>query len=545
MTVFDGQLWTDLDLRSFPGMPVSLVSRLTKTGGGFIRSLDIAGHAHILPLTLIDMTDSLSLKPGPASDLTFSYTQLIDINLQNCSSLTTRSLHHLLIHSPFIQKLSLKSLSVVTNTTCDVLAAYCHELTSLDMSRCLNMDADGIQSMAAAAIARGEHLLLKDLRLCGLKHVNDFMMAALGKATPYLEVLDLSYARQLHNSALESFVSCGELDYESLGVQTIILTGREAGREASDSNKYRRRVTNLRHISLSCCVLLTDVACSNLAYCVPKLEFLEMAGIGGELKDDGLVRLLNTTPLIRRLDLEDASDITDVVIAAITPSASSPDGLNERTSADEPPQPGHALEHLIVSFAGNLTDDALLGLIRRATRLRVLEADNTRMGGKVVKEFVRLSKNRQTADAKVVAIDCRGVGENLVKDLTVSTRPRMGWRAYDARKMKYVDGRDGVLEDLKAGQDECDEKRIVLKTFYSWQSVDAVRAAREKRHKSNSRRMASDSSGSLNSDDDSAGGRGLTKWWSPGSGGRRSPGSGANSPANTDMNHDRDGCRLM
>ena len=33
-----------------------------------------------------------------------------------------------------------------------------------------------------------------------------------------------------------------------------------------------------------------------------------------ELKEEGLVRLPNTTPRIRQLDLEDACDITDVVL---------------------------------------------------------------------------------------------------------------------------------------------------------------------------------------------------------------------------------------
>ncbi|KAG6370256.1 hypothetical protein JVT61DRAFT_12200 [Boletus reticuloceps] len=57
--------------------------------------------------------------------------------------------------------------------------------------------------------------------------------------------------------------------------------------------------------------MLTDIACSNLAYPVPRLELLELAGIGHTLKDDGLVHLLATTLFIRKLDLEDPSDITE------------------------------------------------------------------------------------------------------------------------------------------------------------------------------------------------------------------------------------------
>jgi F-box/leucine-rich repeat protein 2/20 len=505
-------------------------------GGGFIRSLDFAGHVHLLSETLLDVTDNLCLKPAPLG--TVPYTQLTAINLQGCSALTTRSLHHLLIRSRSLQNLSLKGLGAVTNTTCDVLAVYCPQLMTLDMSRCSNMDADGIRCLATAAIARGEHLLLKELRLSGLKHANDAMMHTLGKAAPYLEVLDLSYVRQLHNSALEAFVSC-EMDEEHLGVETIWLTAREAGRDTNDSNNYRRRVTRLRHLSVSSCVLLTDIACSNLAHSVPQLEFLEMASIGAELKDDGLIKLLNTTPFIRRLDLEDASDISDSVIAAITPASvpDSPARLTMPLTSEAEPEPGHALEQLVISYASNVTDDALLALIRSCTRLTVLEVDNTRMGADVLKEFVLLSSKRQMVDSKIVAIDCRGIGESVVKDLSGSTRPRKGWRAYDARKLKYLDGRD---DDLKVGQDECDEKRVVLKTFYSWQTVDAVRSAREKRRKSTLRRAANDSNGSMTDSDDFSGR--ATRWWSPGT--RRPTGSGAGLPPTMpEMNND--GCRIM
>jgi hypothetical protein len=53
-------------------------------------------------------------------------------------------------------------------------------------------------------------------------------------------------------------------------------------------------------------------------------------------------------------------------------------------------------------------------------------------------------------------------------------RPRNGWRSWETRKLGYLDGRDE--EDLKVGQDKCDEKRVVIKSFYSWQIVDDVRA---------------------------------------------------------------------
>jgi len=77
---------------------------------------------------------------------------------------------------------------------------------------------------------------------------------------------------------------------------------------------------------------------------------------------------------------------------------------------------------------------------------------------------------------------------------------------------------------------------VVLKSFYSWQTVDAVRAAREKRRKA--KRVANAEGGNTSDSDDLLPGRG--RWWSSG---RRS--SGNTSPTVVDPNSDRDQCRLM
>ncbi|KAG7452193.1 RNI-like protein [Guyanagaster necrorhizus] len=524
MLLSDGQLWRTLDLRSFYNVPKTLILRLTSVAGPFITSLNFAGHVFLLSTTLTDVADHLCVQLTSSNGVPF--TQLTALNFRGCTMLTTQSLHYLLKVSPALEKLDVKGLHIVTNTTCEMLAASCPQLTVLNMSRCPSMDADGIYCLCQTAISRKRTLLIRVLRLSGLKYVDDKMMAVVGKACPDLEVLDLSYCRQLHNSALEAFVACGE--DEILGVETVVLNACQVGRDAGDNNKYRRRITQLRHISLSFCFLLTDIACSNLAHSVPRLEFLELAGIGDDLGDEGLIRLLNTTPMIRRLDLEDTAQITDAVISAITPSVNAED-----EAVRDEREAGHALEHLVISYASSITDDALLTLIRACTRLKVLEADNTRIGPRVFKEFIRLSRRREVSDSRIVAVDCRTIGEHAVKEMASMTRPRLGWRAYDSRKLKYLDGRDGDLEDLKVGQDECDDKRVVVKTFYSWQTVDSVRTSREKRRKSGSRR-AMNGSGCSSDDADNIGH--TTRWWSPG--GRR---SGANSP--TDVG--RDTCRIM
>ena len=66
------------------------------------------------------------------------------------------------------------------------------------------------------------------------------------------------------------------------------------------------------------------------------------------------------------------------------------------------------------------------------------------MSGTTVKAFVRLMRKRQEEGASIVVVDCRGVGENAVRDLVGSTRTRMGWRGYEAKELGYLDARDYV-----------------------------------------------------------------------------------------------------
>jgi F-box and leucine-rich repeat protein 2/20 len=537
---FDGQLWAKLDLRSFPKLPAAVLVQLAQTAGGFVRCMDLSGHAGLYPEALEDISHSLAVH---SDGLTRNY--LTYINLQGCYRLTTRSLHHILTLSPSLKKLNLKGQPAVRDATCKILAEYCPELQSLNLSRCRNMTAEGIRCVAAAAVSRGEQIPLKELRVSGLRVVNDDMMIALGRAAPFLEVLDLSYTT-VHNSAIEAFVVC--MPEDNAKFSTVQLTSREAGRDPADPARHWRRVTRLRHLNLSSCLLLTDHACSHLAHTVPRLEFLELAGIGPELRDDGLVRLLSTTPHIRRLDLEDATEVTDRVLHALTPATPPPteptpiSGTSSaRPSTSSParqaPEPGHALEHLTLSYA-NVESDAVSELIRACPRLRVLEADNTRMTGLVLREFVQTARRRNVQDAKVVAVDCRAVGEHAVKELAAVTRPRMGWRSWHARKLAYLDGRDD--EGLAVGQDECDPSRIVVKTFYSWQTVDSVKAAREKKRLTRSRRGANASGESTASDSLSSAGR--ARWWSPS--GRRS--AGPNTPTLLDhAERNGEGCTIM
>jgi F-box/leucine-rich repeat protein 2/20 len=516
-----------------------------------------------------------------------------------------------------------KGLKAVTNVTLGVLSTSAPLITHLNLSRCLNIDADGLRSYFTAAMDRDETLRLKDLRVCGLRSVDDDVMEKMGRMCPELEVLDLSYAKELHNSAVDAFVrwpedwgvpsppasplsspsssptmgypfpsswpslasfpssflsAFGEKEGRERGMgsglkwdhrqESVLLTSREAGRDPGDPTKYRRRVTQLRHVNFSCCALLTDIAASHLAHAVPRLEFFEMGGIGGEVREEGLIRLLKTTPWIRKVDLEDAAEVGDALIDVLTPDPSTSEVVSPVLPAlvDGPaPQPGHALEELIVSHAIEVTNDALLALVQRCGRLRVLEADGTRILPATVKEFVKLSRERGMQDARLVAIDCRNVGDGATKEIFSHIRPRMGWRAYGARKLGYLDSRDDEYADISAElggtdsgrrnevvvMDECDPERVVVKTFYTWQVVDQVKATREKRAKANKAAGKGRDRRNRTSDDlgygvgGGGGGGARMRWWPGMGGGRSSRFAGAGTPTILETGPEREGCVLM
>ena len=517
----------------------------------------------------------------------------------------------------------MKGLKAVTNVTLDVLSTSAPLITHLNLSRCPNIDVDGLRSYFSAAMDREETLRLKDLRISGLRRVDDDVMEKMGRICPELEVLDLSYAKDLHNSSVDAFVRWPEdwgvpspptspfppsSSSQTLGYpfsspsswpslasfpssflsafeererqgrrigpalkwnhrqESVLLTSKDAGRDPGDPTKYRKRITQLRHVNLSCCTLLTDIAATHLAHAVPRLELFEMGGIGGEVREDGLIRLFKTTPWIRKIDLEDAADVGDALIEVLTPDPSSSDAVSPVLADGPAPQPGHALEDLIISHAIGVNNDSLIALVRRCARLRVLEADGTRILPGTVKEFVKLSRERGIRDARLVAIDCRSVGDGATREISSLIRPRLGWRAYGARKLGYLDSRDDEYRDIavevggsESGRrnadsvvmDECDPERVVVKTFYTWQVVDQVKAAREKRAKTGKAGGKGRDKRNRTSDDLGVGGVGgggggaRMRWW-PGTGsGRNSRFAGAGTPTVLETGPDREGCVLM
>ena len=550
-----------LNLSGVSGITPPVLMNIVENLGGQTKSAE-AGNSHQPGDHTFSyfMASSLSARQGinTRQELQPSSTQLTSINLKGCSAITTRSLHHLLIASPQVQDLTLTGLSAVTNTTCEIIGEFCSaNLVKLDLSRCWNMNGNGVQGMIGHqhiealgdfAILPSRRLAkLRTLRLGGLRRTSISVMYYIGYGLPDLEMLDLSGSKYLRDEEVEAMVDWDDrYDDPSVSnssssvishptIPKISLTSREMGLNPMNASRYHKRLTKLRHISFSSCPLVTDACAGHLAYTVPNLEFFELGGVGASIRDAGLVRLFGTTPLIRKIDLEDASEITDETLDALSPPPPPP--LVDRPRLDTtthtptqarappPPCPGDRLEHIVVSYAGNISDQAFLSLIRSCPKLTTLEADNTRISDNVVKEFVKTCRRRAALGAEIVAVDCRNVTRGVVGgengqvgnngEGVYATRNRRGIRSWESRAMGYYDERDG--KDLMSGNDviggaltvgdECDDKRVVLKTFHTWQAVDAMMSARERRRKVIASRKTGESTS-----------------------GRSSPGDGASSP---------------
>ena len=467
--------------------------------------LDLQGFNALKPAEVVDITSALSL----CLDLDFSHTpepgatQLKEVNLRGCRNLTSNALHYLLRRCPELEVLKLAGLDCVVDTTLIEALSSATYLVQLDVGRCANLSGRAIARFANACKTRllaRQPVPLKVLRMSRVKNITKGTLSAIAQAFPALEVLDVSWCSGMNDAALTAFVEWEDGEPWTQWHEPIVLTSREAGSTPGDTTKYTRRRSKLRHLMLSGCKNISDSGVGALAYCMAELEFLELAGLGSALGVEGLVRLLRTTTAIRKLDLEDATELTDAVLEHITPSTLPP----ARKGQDPDPQPGEKLEHVTISSAQEVSPEAMCRLIKGCKNLRVFEADNTRISSAVIREFVTRRRAREKRErstrsgsnvgagtttavgSEIVAIDSRWVSDTTVRDLMNATRPRRGFRSWEARDMVYEDSAavnmpvdEGGGELI--GQDECDETRVVVKTFQTWSNVDSVAQQREKR----------------------------------------------------------------
>ena len=259
-----------------------------------------------------------------------------------CHGITTQALSILLNCSPHLRTIDVSGLRAVTASTCSILAARGTNVVELNVSRCALLDPRALLEVAAGVPG------LRKLRAARVK-VDDGVFVALLSALQQLVLLDVGF--------------------------TSALTDAGFNRLASTLSSEGDRRLGLRLLGVSGCRALTGGAFKALVSCMPLLETLEAALIGPSLRDEGLIPFFASTPLIHRVDLGGAIEITDRTIAALTAPASGP--LSSRGTKRGT---GVALEHLVISGCSHISDRAMIHLIRNCARLRALEVRPSQLG---------------------------------------------------------------------------------------------------------------------------------------------------------------------
>lgn len=516
--VLDGQLWQNLEFSKYPDMTQEAMINIAKAVGPFVRRLNLQGHAGLTSSVLLALSKAqrprslteCELQGAASSGVTFAACQLEELDLEGCRQISTSALNTVLSRCPNLRKVKLGSLPCADNTTLCMLAVTATNLEYLDISRCRGVDGEGIRAIFAiqetetniSAVLKERNMgsKLREFHAAGVAGLDTETLAQLGRHWPNIEVLDLSYCRDVNDAAVAALVSSeGDVVSEKGGFVT--LTPRQAGSQGDDE-VVRRTFPHLRRLSLSSCRALTDRTCISLSHAAPQLEVLELANIGAGLKDVGLVKLFATVPQLQKLDLERATQITDAVLSAFTPPEShaeafglavpdrdtlmngtrprgsllnmarrsasrrrqptttqedAPPSYDEEAVAALIPATGTHLTHLILSSANRLTAEAMLLLINRCPHLLHLEVDDTHADNEVAVQFVQLARYRKVRDAYLSLVDCRSFSRDIYSSLShaeggeSSIRPRRGSRGFAFRGFSYDDAEPAATTAVQDG----------------------------------------------------------------------------------------------
>lgn len=249
---------------------------------------------------------------------------------------TSPALNILLNCSPHLRHIDVAGLRAVTSSTCAIIAARHVKLVDLNVSNCPLLDAASLSEVVKGVPG------IQKLRAARLKHMSDDVLVTLFTTLRQLVLLDISYSLGLTDAAFNRVAS------------TLATSGDHR--------------LPLKLLNVSGCRGLTSQTFKALTKHLPLLDTLEVGAIGAAIRDEGLVAFFASTPLIRRVDLGGAIEITDRTISALT--APTPGVLTSRPSKHGT---GLVLEHLVLSGCAHISDRALVHLVRNCAKLRVVQ----------------------------------------------------------------------------------------------------------------------------------------------------------------------------
>ncbi|GAA6063349.1 hypothetical protein JCM10212_004370 [Sporobolomyces blumeae] len=493
----DGQLWASAPSASTVGADALSPAAMTSIfdhSGAFVRHLDLRGLGRTLDSALLGR-----IVEGASAFSTAGATGLTSIDLTGCTSITSAALDDLLTRSQHLERVNVFALTAVDDSHMDTLGRCCPRLSSLNVSRCKNLNAGALLNCLSPI--EGESSTTRNglavLKAAALRDMSDAVVVDIFLRNPHLAVLDLSFSRGVTDMAFERLVQGPPLSpapavtasarrhqsRPSQMAEALITTARVA---PSPPPLPKRVVPYLRSLNVSGCSALSSRTFCHLAGSLPNLEALELSRLPAAMNDsDHLAALLDSCLNLGKIDLEDGFELTDVVLDALVPSEGSPSS---------------PLEHLILNSCQSFTAAGIDRIVRSCSKLRYLEADGTDISDRTARDFVQLAKDRSAvARASATAsdptnplasterpavlsiLDNRLTGRRLNREVGQSIRPRTGHRGWWTHSVGFY--HDDLVDEgnssLKGKLAECDPDRVVVRSFYSSLAVDAANATRE------------------------------------------------------------------
>ena len=383
---FDGQLWTNIDASKFyRDIPAKSLVKLLTSAGPFIKDLNLRG--------CVQMKERWG---KDSREITQACKNLEYFSIERCP-IDKTSIHYFLLQNSSLVHINLSGLNMLNNSAMKIIAQNCSRLEYLNVSWCTHVDTKGLQKVVRACPN------LKDLRAAEIKGFNDreFLLDLFERNA--LERLIISDCTEFDDDALLTMIQGNEPEIDVL-TERVIVSPRA-----------------FRHLDFSRCRNLTNKSVKQLAYSVPLLVGLRLSQCSS-LTDDALDAILESTPRITHLDLEELN-LTNNTLTSLAKSPCAPH-----------------LKHLNVSYCEALGDVGMLAVLKSCPSLRMLEMDNTRVSDLSLTEAAAQvhERNRTVTTGnpngkpklglKLVVYDCQnvtwtGVREVLSRNAEFFRRP--------------------------------------------------------------------------------------------------------------------------
>lgn len=402
-TSFDGQLWASLDASEFyREIPAESLSKIILSTAPFIKDLNLRG--------------CIQISQKRAHMLVNACGNLVNATLEGCRNLPRAAIHALLRNNANLRYVNLTGLTAVCNSTCELMAESCKQLETLKVSWCKNVDSRGVQAVVEGCP------LLKDLRAGDIRGFDDLNVAEALFKRNNLERLVLSGCADLTDDALRTMIHGVDPEIDILTDLPIVPPRK------------------LRHLDLSRCFDLTTEGVRVIGPFVPDLEGFQISGCSS-LTDAAIEPIFASAPKLTHVEMEDLHEVTNSLFA---------DHLATAPCITR-------LEHLSISYCMSVGDAGILPVLRKATALKSIDLNNTRV----------------TDLALAAAASMVGARSPATPDGTVPPKRGLHMVVYDCENVTWTGIREILFRNAQVkftdGEPMYPTEIIGLKCFYGYQ----------------------------------------------------------------------------